>query len=163
MSRDARERLEQCEDPSDEGRSITVWPWPRSARGLLALLVLIAGLSLRLAGQSLGSGPQRSYRLAPVLVIDPNTAPAGVLEALPHVGPALLKKIVEQREISPFRSIADLRRRVRGLGPATLARLASHLRIDPDAEPIPDSGDLKSFSAPGEQRLAQGPRPPAPR
>ena len=63
-----------------------------------------------------------------------------MLGALPHVGPSLVKKLVEQREVRPFASIEDLRRRVRGLGPATMARLAPHLRIAPGRDLIPDPG-----------------------
>jgi hypothetical protein len=91
-----------------------------------------------------------------VLAVDPNSAPAGVLESLPHLGPALVKKIIEQRAIRRFDSIADMRQRVRGLGPATLALLSPHLRFGTSgerAEPPAMQGD----SVPGDQRLAQGP------
>ncbi|MBV8130561.1 MAG: helix-hairpin-helix domain-containing protein [Planctomycetaceae bacterium] len=113
-----------------------------------------------MASDSLGTGHQRTCRVVPVLVIDPNTAPSSVLEALPHVGPSLVKQLIEQREIRPFGSTEDLRRRVRGFGPVTLARLAPHLRIAARSEASADSDVLKSPSAPGRARLAQGPRPP---
>lgn len=66
---------------------------------------------------------------APELVIDPSTAPAGVLEALPSLGPGLVSRMVAAREAGPFASTEDLRRRVRGLGPITLAKLRPFLRI----------------------------------
>jgi competence protein ComEA len=95
----------------------------------------------------------------PVLVIDPNTAPASVLEALPHVGPSLVKQLIEQRQRLPFESIEEMRQRVRGLGPVMMARLAPHLRIKPSSQSSADSVVLKSLSTPGQPKLAQGPRP----
>src|SRR5262249_44683862 len=129
--------------------------WPMGARGLLIVLALIAALGLRFASHSLGSAPRRAYQVAPILVIDPNTAPPSVLGALPHVGPALVKKLVEQREIRPFDSTDDLRRRVRRFGPVTLARLAPHLRITPRREPVEVGQGPKTVSVPGSAKLAQ--------
>src|SRR4051812_2788583 len=65
----------------------------------------------------------------PDLVIDPNTAPPGVLLALPRLGPALVGRIVEAREKAPFASIRDLDDRVKGIGPATVEALKPYLRI----------------------------------
>jgi hypothetical protein len=129
--------------------------WPLGARGLLIVLALIAALGLRFVSHSLGAAPRRAYQIAPVLVIDPNTAPPSVLGALPHVGPALVRKLVEQREIRPFDSTDDLRRRVRGFGPVTLARLAPHLRIRPRREPIDVRQGPMTASVPGSAKLAQ--------
>src|SRR5258708_39272281 len=53
------------------------------------------------------------------LRVDVNTAPPGVLEALPRIGPALAGRIIEAREERLFVSADDLDRRVRGIGPAT--------------------------------------------
>jgi competence protein ComEA len=93
-----------------------------------------------------------------VLVVDPNSAPPEVLGALPHVGGALVKKIVEQREIGPFQSLGDLRRRVRGLGPATLARLAPHLRIGPSRQldPLQEDHHPRIAAIRGPTKLARG-------
>lgn len=66
----------------------------------------------------------------PTLVLDPNTAPAVVMMALPRLGPALVGRIVAERGVAPFRSIDDLDRRVKGIGPATAASLRPHLRFD---------------------------------
>ena len=111
-------------------------PWPVGVRGLLTALGMLAALALRAADRDLGLGSHAAYKPAPVLVLDPNTAPPAVLGALPHVGPSLVRKLVEQREVRPFSSIEDMRRRVRGLGPATMARLALHLRIAHGRDPI---------------------------
>jgi competence protein ComEA len=57
------------------------------------------------------------------LSINVNSATAKELERLPRVGPALAARIVQWREEhGPFRSIEDLRH-VRGIGPATAAKL----------------------------------------
>ena len=64
------------------------------------------------------------------LVVDPNTAPATTLMALPRLGPALVGRIVEERERTPFVSLDDFNSRVRGIGPITMTSLRRHLRID---------------------------------
>jgi hypothetical protein len=143
--------------------SVTGWPWPLCVRGLLLLLTLAGAVGLRLFSLVTRCAPQRSYRSAPVLVVDPNTAPSGVLEALPHVGPALVRRIIKEREVSPFESIADLRRRVRGLGPATIALLSAHLRIESNGKEVQEPMTTMERSALGAERLAQGPRLPTSR
>jgi len=160
MSRSAGRPRDEHTDTRSGVWTVVSWTWPARARVLLAFVVLISGVALRVASDSLGTSLRRTCRVVPVLVIDPNTTPASVLEALPHVGPSLVNQLIEQREIRPFESTEDLRRRVRGLGPATLARLAPHLRIAARSEASADSDILKTLSAPGRARLAQGPRPP---
>jgi competence protein ComEA len=49
-----------------------------------------------------------------------------------------VQRIVEARTQAPFRSLDDLDARVRGIGPATIAALRPHLRIELSAAP-PDS------------------------
>jgi competence protein ComEA len=160
MSRSAGQPRDEPTDTRGGVWTVVSWTWPARARVLLAFVVLISGVALRVARDSLGTGHQRACRVVPVLVIDPNTAPASVLEALPHVGPSLVKQLIEQRKIRPFGSHEDLRRRVRGLGPVTLARIGPHLRIAANSDSSADSDVLKGLSAPGQTRLAQGPRPP---
>jgi Helix-hairpin-helix motif len=160
MSRSAGQPRDEHTDTRSGVWTVVSWTWPARARVLLAFVVLVSGVALRVASDSLGTSLRRTCRVVPVLVIDPNTAPSSVLEALPHVGPSLVKQLIEQREIRPFGSTEDLRRRVRGFGPVTLARLAPHLRIAARSEASADSDVLKSPSAPDRARLAQGPRPP---
>ena len=119
-------------------------PWPMSVRVFLIVVTMIGVVALRTSSLGLGREACGPFRPVPVLVIDPNSAPPEVLGALPQVGGALVKKIVEQREIRPFQSLDDLRRRVRGLGPATLARLQPHLRIGPSGQPSPTQDDRSS-------------------
>jgi competence ComEA-like helix-hairpin-helix protein len=61
----------------------------------------------------------------PVTRIDLDTASAGQIEALPGIGPALAKRIIKDRESGgPFGCLAALDR-VKGVGPALLARIDS--------------------------------------
>jgi len=70
-----------------------------------------------------------SRGVAPNLVVDINTVPPQVLSALPMVGPRLARAVVAARLERPFDDLADLNRRVKGVGPETLARLAPYLRF----------------------------------
>jgi competence protein ComEA len=60
------------------------------------------------------------------LGLDPNSADAAALEALPGVGPARAAAIVAARAHGDYRSLADLGR-VPGIGPVTLRRAAPWL------------------------------------
>ena len=59
--------------------------------------------------------------------VDPQTASARALDALPGIGPSIARRIVEARARGAvFERPEDLRR-VRGIGPRTVARLAPYL------------------------------------
>jgi competence protein ComEA len=126
---------------------------------LLALIAFLSAAALGVASRSLATGNRPPPHDLPVLVVDPNFAPASVLEALPHIGPSLVKQMTEQRRIRPFRSTEDLRRRVRGLGPLTLARLAPHLRIAASEIAAADSDLPRNLLPAGQTDLAQAPQP----
>ena len=97
---------------------------PASGPRLAALAAI--GLAIMLPW-----GPARtSARLTAVrLRVDPSLAPRQVLLALPGLGPSRVGKIEDARSSSPFRSLDDLDRRVKGIGPATAASLEPHLRF----------------------------------
>jgi competence protein ComEA len=102
--------------------------WTPSAQLWLSLIGTLAALGLILVS---GEGvSQRSIPVAPRLVVDPNTASPSILTALPHLGPAMIKRIVAAREQAPLRSLDDLDTRVRGIGPATLMALTPFLRFE---------------------------------
>lgn len=62
-------------------------------------------------------------------VVDLNTATAEQLDALPGVGPAIARRIVEHRDANgPFRSVDDLEQ-VAGIGPATLEKIRPQARV----------------------------------
>ncbi len=74
--------------------------------------------------------PKRSAKFE----IDINTAPWAELAQLPGIGHELANRIVQSRQQDgPFASVEDLRR-VRGMGPKTLARIRQFLR------PVPKRG-----------------------
>jgi len=79
-----------------------------------------------------GVGPplRGPARLLFGLRLDPNRASPESLEVLPGIGPGRAAAIVAERQRRPFASLADLRR-VRGIGPVTLARIAPWLAIGP--------------------------------
>ena len=55
--------------------------------------------------------------------VDANTATLAQLDALSGIGPKIAQRIVDERGSRPFRDLADLQERVRGIGPATLKKL----------------------------------------
>jgi competence ComEA-like helix-hairpin-helix protein len=71
------------------------------------------------------TGRRRASESAPV---DVNRADEAALVTLPGIGPALARRIVEARRERPFRSLEDLTR-VRGIGPATVARLGGRVTV----------------------------------
>lgn len=104
-----------------------VGPWSSASRGVLTALAIGSGLALAVLAPSRRVEPAR----LPTLVLDLNAAPVETLSALPGVGPALAAEIAARRAEAPFVDLPDLARRARGVGPATLARLAPHLRVGP--------------------------------
>jgi len=124
--------------------------WPAEARTLLAVLAVAMAIGLRTVCQDAGSSSRKAFAVAPKLVLDPNSAPPQVLEALPTLGPTLVRRWVAARAERPISSLADARRRVRGLGPASLAQIAPYLRFEPRSEP--QSDEVESPVAAGSKR-----------
>ncbi|MDQ2664621.1 MAG: helix-hairpin-helix domain-containing protein [Gemmatimonadota bacterium] len=68
--------------------------------------------------------PPPTGKKPPTGMIDIDHATSTEIEALPRIGPATARRIVANRDsLGPFGSLASLRR-VKGMGPASLARLA---------------------------------------
>ena len=106
--------------------SARILGWSSTSRALLAAICLIGSFSLwRTSGEFDRPTPPQI-----ALVVDPNTAPPAVLMALPRLGPALVGRIVTQRDIEPFDSIEDLDRRVKGIGPATIKSIRPFLKVE---------------------------------
>lgn len=78
----------------------------------------------RLSGPPRRMAPER--RLAAGVPLDPETASAAELEALPDVGPQLARRIIEARLHRPLRSRSALLS-VPGVGPHRLSRIAPYL------------------------------------
>ena len=100
--------------------------WSVTSRAILVALCF-AGSSALLWSTGRVEGPK-----APDvrLVVDPNDTPPAVLLALPRLGPALVGRIVVQREIELFQSLDDLDQRVKGIGPATIKSIRPYLRVE---------------------------------
>ena len=95
-----------------------------SRRRALIALALVATVAAFPTGRPHAASPRLDLR------VDPNTAPAAVLEALPRVGPVMAATIIEARERRPFTDLDDFDRRVRGIGPVTREALRPYLRFE---------------------------------
>jgi len=60
--------------------------------------------------------------------VDINSASAAELEAIPGIGPAKAKAIVEYRSTTPFASPDDLQN-VNGIGPKLYERIKDHVTV----------------------------------
>jgi competence protein ComEA len=88
--------------------------------------------------------PAGGYRLAAMsgaklltlgLPLDLNRASAEDLEAMPGIGPALAKRIVDYRQShGPFKEIEELEEKVIGFGPKNLEKLRPHIIIGSKGE-----------------------------
>lgn len=58
--------------------------------------------------------------------VEANRAPVEDLVAIKGIGPATSRKIVEARQERPFSDWPDFIQRVRGVGPATAARMSAN-------------------------------------
>jgi len=110
----ASDRLPPCEHPSEREAS--------------------AGHTRRVAcGSPDGPALRGPARVLFGLGLDPNTADASALEALPGIGAARAEAIVAGRADGAYRSLADLDR-IAGLGPVTLRRAAPWLAFESEEE-----------------------------
>ena len=105
-------------DPTPRG-------WTRPIRNIAAGIALPPAIGLLIA-----TWPEAPAQPPIVLRIDPNAAPRAVLLTLPRFGGSLADALIRARQERPFRSLQDLDDRVRGVGPATVARLRPLLRFD---------------------------------
>ena len=70
----------------------------------------------------------RSAQAAGADKVNLNTAAPAELDALPRVGPALVKRIIEYREKQPFQTIDDIRK-VKGFGPKMFEKIKDRLTV----------------------------------
>lgn len=98
----------------------------RLASAVLLLLACVAGLAFTADRQPIAAPPTRAGAPVQPARINLNTASAAELELLPRIGPALSKRIIEDRDANgPFKSLDDLDR-VRGIGPRTILNIRDH-------------------------------------
>ena len=111
------------------------WAWPVGSE---APDVAEVTDSLLAASQEvLADAEHRSHPLEPGERIDPNLATVQELDRLPGVGAVAARAIVAERErIGPLRDAGDLSR-VRGIGPATVAKLEPHIAVSTPSQAPP--------------------------
>jgi hypothetical protein len=135
------------------GHALIQWILPVGARRILAATVITVALGLACASYSVPGSSGGPIAAAPELMIDLNTAPAPVLETLPHVGQTLVRQLVAARELRPLTSLEETASRVRGLGPSTVAQLRPYLRFGKSVPAqVEPHDDFDSSSADGKVR-----------
>lgn len=107
---------------------LVAFAWAR-----VRLLELPDNLPARHRASAAGANPA-----PPRLGLDPNTAPPEVLETIPGFGPAIVARVVSERERAPFRTLDELADRVPGVGPSLVERLRPRLRVEPAPTPEPE-------------------------
>lgn len=73
-------------------------------------------------------GPASAQSSSAPAIVNINTASRDELIGLPGIGPALADRIIAEREVAPFVSIADIQR-VNGIGPALVAQLSNLITV----------------------------------
>lgn len=124
------------------------------------------------SGSRVEVSPDHGYRVAAMsgdqlvtlgLPIDLNRATAEDLDAIPGIGPALAKRIIDYRQAQgPFKQIEDLRE-VSGFGPQNLPKLKPFLGLgNPEAMPPPagEAAITTGESVSGTLIETRGGRPP---
>lgn len=116
---------------------------------LVTIAILLGALAVRYHLNPVTiPDPQPEGMLTSQLVdrIDPNTADAASLAALPVIGPAIAQRILEEREAyktahpgqTAYRQLEDLRR-VKGIGQATLVAIEPYLLFQANTPDAPAS------------------------
>ena len=110
-----------------------------------ALEAQIAAVDSVRAGRHRKRGSASSSE--PAAIIDVDEATAAQLEALPRVGPALARRIVEDRAANgPFGSLEALQR-VKGIGPAMAKTLAPRVTFSTSRRPT-DAATYRPLTLP---------------
>ncbi|TDE87472.1 helix-hairpin-helix domain-containing protein [Deinococcus sp. S9] len=77
------------------------------------------------AGTRSAHHPMTLHRAA----VDVNTATLAQLERIPGMTPRLAREVLLARAKGPFKNDLDLMRRVKGIGPQTLKKVAPYLKF----------------------------------
>jgi len=101
----------------------------RRAAALCALAAALGGLLAASPAAAAPPDPARSGGSASIGVVNINTASVDELQALPGIGEARARAIVERREKSgPFDSVEQLGE-IRGIGASLVERLRPHVTL----------------------------------
>lgn len=101
----------------------------RRGRVILLLFAIAGALSVIQGGMKvMNQTPAEPHSLR----VDLESVPPQVLMALPQIGPARMEAILAEGRKGPFRSIEDVDRRVKGIGPAISSGLRPYLRFGSD-------------------------------
>lgn len=103
---------------------------PTHHRALALLLAVAAVAALGRAAPPPVVPPPAVEQAAPPSRINPHTADARALDSLPGVGPALARRIIAARAAGLVIQRPEDLLRVRGIGPATLARMRDRLSFE---------------------------------
>ncbi len=125
--------VEDAPSASEDRSAVLPWIWPDGSRLMLASIAMVLAVGLMAGtGRSDRRRERRPVHAAQASApgLDPSTATAEALAGLPRIGPTLARRIVEAQADGPFRSPEDLRARVHGIGPATLAQIEPYLRFE---------------------------------
>ena len=102
---------------------------------------------------------RREKPSGPAVPVDVDRASASELEALPRIGPALARRIVEDRETrGPFGSLEGFQR-VRGVGPAMAAALSGSVTFSGTPRPSIAGGPRASGPSKGRGARRRGAPP----
>ncbi len=103
------------------------------------------------------------YAAAAFAAVDVNKASAADLDGVKGIGPAMSKRILDERRKGKFKDWSDLVTRVKGLGPASATRLSAEgLTVNGDAfKPAAAKQDEKA-AAKAQKQAAEAAAHPAP-
>jgi competence protein ComEA len=130
--------------------------WPRSAQLVTAFLLGLATALLAVHSYGYlryGTRPTEQQRATTLTYqVDLNQAEQPELLQLPGIGESLAERILDYREAHHgFRDIDELRK-VRGIGPATMAKLRPWVCVSP----MEEIEDYPEATADSDKRLASG-------
>jgi competence protein ComEA len=108
-------------------------PWICIDPGAAPLEAPIQQTSRSTKGIAAGISKKEAFLIGQLINI--NLASQAELQRLPRIGPKLSERIIAERAKKPFQSVDDLRR-VKGIGPKTLANLRPYITVGDDPPEI---------------------------